>query len=181
MTDAERAALLAEHREALASGNSARIDAIETRMARNGGASSPASAPTGADLDPEGIKRVQETIAAGKVAEQIKKAKATVGSARAAEIKALAAGLRPIISSLEKRVRDLEGRQSSDTMRFRGTWAASRTFGRGDTVVHQGVLWFCCCWHTTTTRPGSGDDWVLLTKHADPRDRDRDKKRSEGD
>jgi hypothetical protein len=70
-------------------------------------------------------------------------------------------GLEDAIVTLSGRVKELEAAQP---MTFKGTWSSSGEYARGDVVVHGGQPWHCNPRSGTSSRPGSSDDWTLLSK-----------------
>jgi hypothetical protein len=64
------------------------------------------------------------------------------------------------VAALEKRIAELE----SAKLKYLGIWKAGPAeYRHGNIVTHGGVLWHC--WKSTTTRPGTSDDWQMMLKH----------------
>jgi hypothetical protein len=62
------------------------------------------------------------------------------------------------VNALEEKVADLDQRQ----LRFRGVWREGNVYEANSLVIKRGGLWIAKA--TTTTPPGSSDDWCLCTK-----------------
>ena len=81
------------------------------------------------------------------------------------------------IASFSKRLQALEARivqLESKSLHFVGTWSENErraladkigSFGVGSLLVDKGGLWHAR--RVTSARPGTGDDWQLITKRGD--------------
>ena len=67
------------------------------------------------------------------------------------------------VEKLAKLVQQIERRESSRAMAYRGIWDSSVTdYAEGDYVTHAGGLWHAN--QATRAKPGTSDDWQLAVK-----------------